>query len=738
MTNRRDSAPLRAIRVLERTTSRAGQVAGMLLCDLGADVVRLVDDGPADAARTGLAGWLCWNRGKTIAAAPSDSDVDRLVARADVLITDDSPSAHSVVAAPGLVQVWMPPVAASGRWSELPADHLLLDALAGFSAHHQAVEDRPVVSVVPTRHILQGELAAVAALAGLYGRERDGWGRAAIVTGLHAEAAAVCTLGGISIDGPPLIGASKLLPSAPHFRLWQAGDDQWLFMASLSPVLFIKALEVLDRLDVLAHPVIAGEFLNVMRPDAARIIGAELDATFATRSRDEWLDLFAAAEVPAAPVGDPATWLKGDVIANACPPVTRSSPDVGAVTMPGPPATLAATPAVVGELPSPGTVADPSTLWRDVEPVPAPSGPPPGDDDRPLAGIRVVDASTFLAGPFISTLLAAHGADVVKVEAPSGDPYSVFTAPYGLVNEHKPRLVLDLRRDAERDAFLELVSVADVVVDNLLASSLERLDLRPDRFEAVNKTLVRCSLTAFGASGPFAERPGFDPVMQCLSGLVAIQGGDDRPVATGAPIHDIAGGCAGAIGTLAALLVRRREGLGQRVFTSLAAASTLLQSGEMTTYAGRPPRPTGGRDFPGPSAGQHLYQAADRWIAVSATTAEHEAALLEVVDRSDVADADDDVRAAAIGEVVARRPADHWVGALAAAGVPACAAVNRMELDDPFLAEQQYSHVIDTPDVGRMRVISGYTDWDGRDRRPPLPVEQLSTDQATVLARWTV
>ena len=730
--------PLQGVRVLERTTSMAGQVAGMMLADLGADVVRVVDDGPADAARTGLPGWLCWNRGKVVAtAAPDDALLDRLVSCADVLIGDERPSSHRTVAdRPGLVQVWMPPIAASGRWSELPADHLLLDALAGFSAHHPAAEDRPVVSVVRGRHVIQGELGAVAVLAGLLARDRDGWGRSAIVTGLHAEAAAACTLGGISVDGPPLVSSGKLLPGAPNFRLWQAGDGRWLFMASLSPVLFIKALEVLDRLDVMAHPLLEGEFLNVMQPEAARAIGAELDATFATRSRDEWLALFATADVPAAPVGDPATWLAGDVVAHACPPVTRTSPDVGAVTMPGPPATLAATPAVVGELPSPTRVVDAGAVWTDVEPRPAPTGPPPGPDDRPLAGLRVLDASTFLAGPFISTLLATHGADVVKVESPVGDPYAVFTAPYGLVNQHKPRLVLDLGQDADRDEFLGLVAAADVVVDNLLASSLARLDLGPERFDAANPSLVRCSLTAFGAAGPFAERPGFDPVMQCLSGLVTVQGGDDRPVATGAPVHDIAGGCTGAIGTLAALWAGRHGGGGQRVYTSLAAVSTLLQSGEMTTYDGRPPRPVGGRDFPGPNAWEHLYRAADRWIAVSATRDDDRRALLAVLGRPDLAGVDEATRVTTIEGIVASQSAEHWVTALDAAGVPACAVANRMELDDPFLTEQQYSRVLDTPDVGRMRVVCGFSDWAGAERRPPLPVDELATDPGAVLARW--
>ena len=105
--------------------------------------------------------------------------------------------------------------------------------------------------------------------------------------------------------------------------------------------------------------------------------------------------------------------------------------------------------------------------------------------------------------------------------------------------------------------------------------------------------------------------------------------------------------------------------------------------------------------------------------------------------RQDLAALDDEARADAIAEIVGRRPCEEWLARLAAAGVPACAAINRVELDDPFLVEHRYSHVVDTPHVGRLEIVSGYTDWHHVDRRPPLPVDQLAGDHASVLARWS-
>jgi crotonobetainyl-CoA:carnitine CoA-transferase CaiB-like acyl-CoA transferase len=733
--------PLATVKVLEITTSSAGQVAGMLLADLGADVVRVAG---AECLRSiDLPGWLCWNRGKTL-VTDSSSLVESLLPRSDILFVDASRKnliaagldAASVRArAPSVVDVWMPSIAPSGRWSELPHDQLLLDAIGGFAAHHPATEERPVASVVPTRHLVQGALAAVAALSGLLARDRDGWGRSATVSGLHAEAATLNTLIARSIDGPPLLASGKFLPGSPNFRMYQGGDGRWFFLAALSPDLFIRALEVIDRLDILADPEIEGEFLNILRPGVGISVGAQLQAALSQHSTDEWLIRFAAAGVPAAPLSDPDAWLQGDVIAHASPPARRQHPELGEVVMPGSPLKLELNPPGVGDLAAPAECRP--AIWVDVEPRPRPRGQPPGPNDRPLAGLQVIDLATFLAGPFVSTLLAYHGAEVIKVESPHGDPYSVFSAPYSIINEHKTHLKADLNEPAARALFLNLVGKADVVVDNLLTSSLARLDLGPERFGVANPNLVRCSVTAFGSDGPYAELPGFDPIMQTLSGLAAVQGGSGSPVATTAPVHDIAMGCVGALGTLAALWVRRHHGYGQRVFTSLAAISTYLQSGELTTYVGRPERAVGGVDFSGPSFWQRFYRAADRWIAVSATNEKQRTAFLEVLRQPELDLLDDGSCADVIAAIIEQRSSEEWVKSLASVGVPSCHAINRVELDDPVLVEHRYSHVVDTPHVGQIEIVSGYTDWDHVDRRPPLAVEHRRDEWEAALQRWS-
>ncbi len=782
--------PLTGIRVLELSTGIAGQTAGMLLADLGAEVVRpAAPQLPDDHA---MPGFLCWNRGKLLLAPMGDAsllavELRRLAERADILVADTHPgrlelqgldAATMAKVAPSLVHLWMPPISVGGRWSHLPHDVLLLDAVSGFAAHHPATEERPVASVVPTRLHLHGAMAAAAAVAGLYARARSGWGRAAVVTGLQAAGAALCTLMTASVDGPPIISRGKLVGSGCQFRLYQCGDRRWIFLGALSPELFFRALDVLDRMEVMAWEEVGGDFTNIMRPEIAGLVAAELEVVFRTRTAQQWLEAFRDADVPAAPLLDADDWLQGEVIASACPPLRVAHPVLGDMMLPGVAVDFARTPGRAGRVPVPGEFVDMREVWTGAAPE-KPGGQRPEPHVLPLEGLKAIDSSTFLAGPFVTSLLATHGAEVIKVEAPAGDPYGVFTAPYAIVNEHKRAVQLNLRDAGDRHRFLRLIACADVAVDNLLPASLTRLRLQPEVYERANADLIRCSVTAFGQTGAWADFPGFDPLMQTLSGLAAVQGGDGRPITAGAPVHDIATGSIGALGTLAALYVRETRGMAQRVFTSLSAVSTLLQSGELTSYATRPPRASGGVDHPGPDSWERYYRARDRWIAISARTPEQRGKLLDILGLAEFAgtaagdgagrgvdgvtdgdidgvtdgamdsdtdagsgdgvDAgiDDPALSAAIAGALAAQTVEHWVIALTAGGVPACQVLERVEFDDAFLCDQRYTKIVHSSTVGRLRLIGGFTDWHGAKRREGTPPDEFELDRTAIAGIWS-
>src|SRR5262249_5385523 len=170
----------------------------------------------------------------------------------------------------------------------------------------------------------------------------------------------------------------------------------------------------------------------------------------------------------------------------------------------------------------------------------------------------------MLAGPYATMLLADMGAEVVKVEDPQGDPMRRMGPPFEpdgrsayfmAVNRNKKSVVLDLRAEPDRDRFLGLVATADAVVDNFRAGVMARLRLTPEHRRAVRPDLVTCSLTAFGADGPYRDRPGFDLVLQAMGGGMSITGEPGGPpVRAGIPIGDLAGGVFAALAVCAALL----------------------------------------------------------------------------------------------------------------------------------------------------------------------------------------
>jgi crotonobetainyl-CoA:carnitine CoA-transferase CaiB-like acyl-CoA transferase len=217
---------------------------------------------------------------------------------------------------------------------------------------------------------------------------------------------------------------------------------------------------------------------------------------------------------------------------------------------------------------------------------------PKNQPSGPLAGVRVIDASTVLAGPYATMLLADLGADVVKVEPPEGDstrgwgpPWvgraedGTRTAAYYLaVNRNKRSLRLDLKRPAGADVLRRLLVNADVFVENLRPDSLARLGFADEALAAINPRLIHLAISGYGPTGPLVGRPGYDFLLQAEAGLMSITGATDaeggRPTKVGVAIADVATGMHAAIGILAALAGRDRPGspahdTGQRVDVSI-------------------------------------------------------------------------------------------------------------------------------------------------------------------------
>ncbi len=197
-----------------------------------------------------------------------------------------------------------------------------------------------------------------------------------------------------------------------------------------------------------------------------------------------------------------------------------------------------------------------------------------------LDNITVVECATFVTGPYATALLADLGARVIKIEsAPDGDPYRYFAPDpafsfnFAHLNRNKESLVLDLKAPAGKAIGIELLKKADVFVENFRPGTADRLGIGYETLKALNAKLVYCSISAFGQSGPYAEKPGFDTLGQAMSGLLSLLSDPDDPKVMGMAVSDYVTGLSAGYGILAALLARNDSGVGCRVETSLLQAT---------------------------------------------------------------------------------------------------------------------------------------------------------------------
>ncbi len=735
------ASALEGITVLEMSHGLAARVAGALLADLGAEVVLFPAGGLSADSLFDEPGIIWADRRKVIKGAGRVGR-DRLVELrglrglgglrglvdgADIVLSDLRPGELERLGLdavtvgeqnPAAVHVWMPPFGTRGRWSALESDPLLLAAVCGYADHYPATRDRPVAPVVPTFLYLHGAIGAAAAVAGLVGRERSGSGSAARVSGLDAMGAVLGTL--MMQQQEPKVPRSvgRGIPGAPNYRMYQGRDGAWFYLAALTPGIFVRALEAVGRLDLLARDDVAGEFSNIFVPEVMAGLNEEMEKTIAAEPAVYWLDLFRAANVPAAPVWSREQWLEAQVV----PAAARHEFDHathGTIRTPAPPIFLPDTPMLEGGA-SPTELSG-AWLARDVT---GDAGDFAERPSFPLTGLKVVDMCSMVAGPFVSSLLADFGADVVKVEPVDGDPYAVFAVSHAVVNQAKRMAAIDLKDPDGRAAFLKVVAGADLLVDNFKPESLERLGLTSDDLAATNPGLVRCSVSAFGNGNAWSDTPGFDPVLQSITGLAVAQGGVDSPVQSSAPVVDASTGSLGALGALAALLVRCRSGRAQHVRTSLAAAAVFVQSGEMTAYEGSPRTFPGVEDCLGYSPTQRFYQTGDGWIAVSASGEEARAALFDAVGHpewSDLAEGESFQITEALEEAFSHKPSRYWIDELAAVGVPVGAALRRaIGIEDAYLTANGFSRILTVPKMGPYRIARSYSEWNGGRVAPGL------------------
>ena len=371
-------------------------------------------------------------------------------------------------------------------------------------------------------------------------------------------------------------------------------------------------------------------------------------------------------------------------------------------------------------------------------------------------GVRVLDLSRMLAGPYGSMLLADMGAEVIKVEEPDGgDPMRVMGPPflpdgesaYFLsINRNKKSVALDLTKPEGRQVFLELAAEADVVWENFRPGVMERLGLAYAALARVNPRVVMCSISAYGQDGPYRDWPAFDLALQAMGGAMSVTGEDGGPpVRMGLPMGDLAGGMFGAFAVAGALFRRERTGQGAHVDLSLldCQVSLLTYMAQYFWTDGRVPRPLGSGHASVVPYGAlatrdgHLIVAifAEKfWAGFCAAVErpEWERDARFATNRDRVAH-----RADLMGLIEARfreRATEDWLARLHAAGVPAAPilAVDRV-LDDPQVRHRRMVVELEHPRHGAVATLGTPIKVDGALEAPLAPPARLGEHTDAVL-----
>jgi crotonobetainyl-CoA:carnitine CoA-transferase CaiB-like acyl-CoA transferase len=677
--------PLEGIRVVELSTGIAGPFAGMLLADYGADLVK-VEPPTGDPARQ-LPGFAMWGRNKQSVVLDTSTSAGRqrladLLAGADLCITSDLQLVDAAgVANPGLIVLHMPPYTADDTpWAGGQESHGLLSAIGGPSCRQSSFDGGPIELVYPVALYQQGMWGAACATAALIEQQRSGLGQLVTVAGIHGVLSS-CP-GSFVIDPGQPVATTDVGPGGRHptYSIYQCADGEWLFLAALTPKFQANAFKVLGVGDLHADPRIGNVPSRLVQPENRVWVRPLMEQAFASRPRADWLKALEQGDCPSGPLFERDGWLDHPQIDANGLRIELEDPERGRVMMPSLCIGLEQTP---GEIRTPaprlGEHTETAGRWP-ARPATAPAATTTADGQQgrgPLAGTRVLDLGTILAGPYAGSLLAGLGADVVKVESPAGDAFRDTGFVY---NRGMRGLAIDLRHPDGQRAFHQLVATADVVIDNSRLGVAARLKADYASLAAINPRIVTLSIAGFGERGPEAHRPAFDPVLQAMSGMMKAQGGDSDPAFFTIPINDVVAAVTAVFAVCLGLYQRGISGSGQRTWTSLAASSLTMQSGEMVRFEGRTPPHGGGRDFNGPSSADRYYQASDGWLRVQAPSLSALAEALELT-RPEQADC-----AAVSGALAALMVADA-LERLHAACIPAVPARQPLDLaNDPALA----------------------------------------------------
>lgn len=384
-------------------------------------------------------------------------------------------------------------------------------------------------------------------------------------------------------------------------------------------------------------------------------------------------------------------------------------------------------------------------------------GPGGLNDTMPgaLSGIRVLELANFMAGPFCGMLLADMGAEVIKVENPSVGDYTRTTPPFVngesagfmALNRNKKSVTLNLKSDEGRALFLDLAATADVILENFRPGTMTDLGIDYEAVRAVRPDVIYCSASGFGQTGPYSQRPGFDLILQGMSGIMSITGEPEgAPVKVGVPIADLTCALFGSYAILSAYVARQRTGQGQRIDLSLFESAVALGVWETSGYFANGQVPGRLGSAHRVSAPYQAFKTQDGYITLGATTPNQWPKLCQGIGRPDLehdprfaTNADRMANVAELAQIIesalVTEPTSHWL-ALFEPHFP-CGVLNTYAqvLADPHLKARDFLLEMEHPKAGTVRATGFVPKLSETPARLYRPAPTLGQDNAEILGQ---
>lgn len=678
------SGPLAHLRVIEASGVQPGAIAAMLLADHGADVIKVEPVGGTvfahDLTRKG------WDRGKRSVELDFRADpatLRGLLATADVFIHDITDAEAALLGLdevslardfPAIVSCAITAYSRGTPLSDRPYGESLAAARLGTmvdkgSSHRPG----PMYLGHPALHYGQAFLCVMNVLAGLRARRSLGIGQGTEASLLDAFLAQSPMNHWWQEDGISYIkkGDSGASDRFGHVRLvtgmFQCGDGKFLQIHTGSGG-FKPAFDILgfgDRIQTckgleMAVPLTDDEY------QAARV---EVFDAFKARPRDEWIALMQDADVAVLPVLEPAEVLLDEQVEWANMRIALPDADFGTIHQAAPAIRFADTPCATPR-PAPSVGAHNDELESLLCAPAKAAGAPVRSISRPLEGVRVVDFSSFFAVGFGGRLLNDLGADVIKVETPSGDQMRPLPDVFDAANRGKRDVVLDLKTPEGLEAAKRLVASADVVTHNLRPGKADKLGIGYEALKAINPNLVYLFLPGYGSGGPKSLLKAFAPLISGWVGLLCEAGGEgNNPNGSAFGNEDYNNGFLAAVAVMMALENRDEQGRGEYVecpqlHSSLWTTSEHFLDADMKPVYGL----RLDQQQQGFNALDRIYRTSDGWVCISCRQDERRAALAAA---TGTAVADDAALKAALDAWFAERTSEQAFAALDAAGAPA-------------------------------------------------------------------